>query len=252
MSEFNTETIAEITEKLRAASENSTKLYDAGVEFGSTSEYDLFWDTFQNNGSRGAYDFAFAEASSGTLWQVGTTYRPKYPIKPTAAMNMYYATRLPYEALKEVDFSQCTNFYSTFAYAATPHLGVIDARRATRMNLAFAHTNTLTAIDKFIVAETTPFVNAFVGCKNLTNIVVEGTIAQNGLDMSSCTKLSQGSIETIIWCLSDTTQGLKITLSKAAVDKAYETSEGANDGSDSSIWFDDKLGYRPNWTIALV
>lgn len=223
---------------------------DDVYEAGKKSEYDLFWDTYQQNGTRVAYDNAFAEATSGMMWQAGTTYRPKYPIVPTRAENMYYATRLPYEALKEVDFSNCTSFRSTFAYASTPHLGVIDARKATVMNSCCGWSGALTTIDKLIVAETTPYYACFGSCKNLTNITFEGTIAQNGLDFKDCKNLSRESIESVIECLSESATGLTVTFSKASVDKAFETSGGANDGETSDEWA-VLVATKPNWTITL-
>lgn len=46
---------------------------------GKKSEYDTFWDSFQNNGKRTYYSFAFAEDFNYSFWSKGFT--PKYPIK---------------------------------------------------------------------------------------------------------------------------------------------------------------------------
>ena len=46
------------------------------------------------------------------------------------------------------------------------------------------------------------------------------------------------------------TSALTATFNKAAVNKAYEKSEGANDGSTSYLWR-DRLNTRPNWTVEL-
>ena len=51
--------------------------------------------------------------------------------------------------------------------------------------------------------------------------------------------------------LTDTASGKTITFSKTAVNKAFETSAGANDGSTSAEWL-ALVGTKPNWTISLA
>ena len=256
MSVIDEQKIAEVTEKLARASENSTQLYDAGVSAGKKSEYDLFWDTYQNDGKRRYYERAFEDTTNGgRRWIYDATYRPKHPMKPLNAQNMYSYCRLPYSAIAEVDFSECTDFYSTFAYFAISdedrRFPAIDMRMATRTQAVFAWSTGIKKIEEISVSEATPYQLMFNGTSNLEEIRFKGTIAQNGLDFKSCTKLSKESIEDVIEHLSDSTGGLTVTFSKVAVDKAYEKSEGANDGSDCSVWLDDKNDYKPNWTIAL-
>lgn len=64
-------------------------------------------------------------------------------------------------------------------------------------------------------------------------------------------KLSKPSITSIINCLSTTTSGLTVTLSKTAVNNAFETSEGVADGSTSQEWL-NLVATKTNWTISLV
>ena len=256
MSVIDEQKIAEVTEKLARASENSTQLYDAGVSAGKKSEYDTFWDTYQNYGKRRYYERAFEDTTNGgRRWIFGSTYRPKYSMKPVSAVSMYSYCRLPYSAIAEVDFSECTDFYSTFSYFIINdedrRFPAIDIRMATRTQAVFAWSTGIKEIEEIWVSESTPYQQMFNGTSNLEKIRFKGTIAQNGLDFKSCTKLSKESIEDVIEHLSDSTGGLTVTFSKVAVDKAYETSEGANDGSNSPTWLDDKLSYRPNWTIIL-
>jgi len=262
---FNATTVGEVTEKLRKASENTPKVYNAGFsagvqsgeesgyaagfEEGKKAEYDSFWDIFQQNGTRVRYERVFAETGSGMLWRVGTTYRPKYPIVPTRADEMYDATRLPYDALKEVDFSNCTSFRQTFAYASTPRLGVIDARKATNFHDTFAWSSAITTIDKLIFAETTPIINAFTKCTKLANIVVEGTIGVT-VDFKDC-PLTKDSITSVVNALSSSASGKTATFNKAAVNSAFETSEGANDGEASAEWT-ALLSTKTNWTFTLL
>ena len=253
MSNFSAETVAEITEKLRAASENSTRMHEAGLAAGAKSEYDAFWDTFQNYGNKTHYDFTFAESGVGNpCWNDGTTFRPKYSIAPRSAVSMFHATRLPYEAIKLVDFAECTDFYNTFQYSAPTRLPTIDMSKGTRVAGVFSNMNRLEKIDEVIMSANTPCANIFTGCTALRDVKFSGKISQSGLDLSACTKLLKDSIESIFNCLDYYAVGKSIVFSKVAVDKAYETSEGANDGSDSSLWCDDRVDNYSNWTIVLV
>jgi hypothetical protein len=64
-------------EKLVKVAENREKLYDGGVETGKKAEYDRFWDSYQENGQRWHYSYAFA----GAAWNDDNMI-PKYePIR---------------------------------------------------------------------------------------------------------------------------------------------------------------------------
>jgi hypothetical protein len=67
-----------------------------------------------------------------------------------------------------------------------------------------------------------------------------GTVSVSGLNLQWSTKLSKASITSIINCLSSTTSGLSITLSKTAVDNAFTAEEWAA-----------LENTKHNWTIAL-
>ena len=243
-----------IAEKLTQIAENEQKVYDAGIEEGKKSEYDLFWDTFQSNGNRRYYEYAFADdTNGGRKWISGKTYRPKYPMKPLAASYMFRRSGLGYEDIAKIDFSECKNFdYAFYRYGGSQIFPPIDLRSATSLSNVFNDSTSIKEMEKIKVSENTPYNNTFSGCTGLREVRFEGTIGQNGLNFKDSTLLSRNSIETIIEALSTTASGKTLTLSKAAVDKAYETSEGANDGSNSPTWLDDKLAYRPNWTISLA
>lgn len=248
MSNFSAETVAKITEKLKEASENSVKLYEAG----KVSEYDLFWDVFQKKGSRSDYSNVFSEGGNDSGWYYGTTFRPKYPIKPTQATAMFAYSRLPYEAIAAVDFSTCQDFMQTFMYYMGAILPPLDMRVATRTNNMFGWSTKLEKIEELWVTGNTPYNNIFNSTSNLKEVRFKGKIAQSGLDFKGCPMLSKDSIESVFECLDNSVTGKSITFSKAAVDKAYETSEGANDGSDSTLWNDDRVDSYSNWTFVLA
>ncbi len=166
-------------------------------------------------------------------------------------MNMFHVTRLPYEAIAEVDFSKCTDFYCTFQYATIAHLPSIDMRAATRTNNAFSYMGALEIIDELKVSETTPYTSIFGSCAKLREVRFSGVIAQNGLNFKDCKNLSRASIESVIEHLSDSTSGLTVTFWRDAINKAFESGEGDNDGDQTSEW-GELCNSKKNWTIALV
>ena len=87
-------------------------------------------------------------------------------------------------------------------------------------------------------------------CAKLTTIIIEdGEICLNWLFPNS--PLSKESITTIINHLSDNTTGLTAGFKKSAVDKAFETSDGALDGEMSDEWL-RLISTKTNWTISLL
>lgn len=101
--------------------------------------------------------------------------------------------------------------------------------------------------------QNTRFENVFVNCNELEELVIyEGSVlGQSGFNIRWSKKLNKKSIEGIFTVPSTETSGLSITLSKTAVNKAFETSEGLNDGSTSSEWL-NLIATRTNWTINLL
>ena len=199
--------------------------YQKGYEAGVKAEYDKFWDAFQYNGNRKNYSYAFYQS----YWN-DTTYNPKYAINGT-------------------------NLQFCFRYAGITDTKVdIDLRNTTTENGVsgiFSNASKLKTIRKLIVDEATPFAtNIFSECEALEDLTIEGIIGQNNFKVSASTKLSRDSIVSIINALSATTSGLTVTLSNTAVNNAFETTEGAADGSSSAEWT-ALAATKSNWTITL-
>lgn len=229
--------------------EKQTEVFEAGKK----AQYDIFWDTYQNEGKGGNYDFAFA----GQGWTT-VTFKPTKDIKPARAQYIFSQTAIKGDlvALCEklgivIDFSNCKLFNSFTSNArGITRFGVIDVSKATD-TFTFINCVALITIDKLIVSATTKYSSAaFEGDTNLENLIVEGEIAQNNFNTRYCTKLSKASIESVINCLSTDTTGLIVTFSQASVDKAFETSEGAADGSTSAEWLALKAT-KSNWQVDL-
>lgn len=211
--------------------------YGRGVAEGVKSGYDQFWNEYQENG---AQNVSYAGAFSGSRWN-DITFTPKYDIVPNNAQNMFWSSRITdLVALLEkqgviFDTSNVGNNGQMFAYSRVTRIGVLDFKNKY-LSGTFGNTSYLHTIEKLIVNHETTFGSAFSGATALENIAFEGVIAQSGLNFQHSTKLSRASIESIIAALSTTASGKSITLSKTAVNAAFETSAGAADGSTSDVW----------------
>ena len=120
-----------IAEKLTAIAENEHRVFEAGKK----SEYDTFWDAFQQNGNRVRYDMENGNNFSYQGWDF-TNFYPKYDIKPTRAMQLFYnwseerhqgdlAQRLE-DCGVVLDTSQCISMYAAFQYCRCSRIPPID------------------------------------------------------------------------------------------------------------------------------
>ena len=92
--------------------------------------------------------------------------------------------------------------------------------------------------------------SAFTNCVNLENLTLEGTLSISGLDLHWSGKLSKTSVISVINALSETAADKAVTFSKTAVNTAFETSAGAEDGAESEEWL-NLISQKSNWTITL-
>jgi hypothetical protein len=232
-----------------------TEGHTQGVEEGMIAEQMNFWAAYTNIGKRDVCDYMFA----GAGWN-NNTFKPKFGLKPTRAQYMFSMTGITGDLVAlckaqgiTLDFSNCTLFSNIFTNASgITRIGVIDARKQIDKAFMFIYMRSLETFDKYIVSETTQFHNnSFEAVTKLENITFEGVIAKNGLNFQWSPLLTIESLKSIINCLSATTTGLSVTLSLTAVKKAFETSEGANDGNTSEEWL-NLIATKPNWTINLL
>jgi hypothetical protein len=228
--------------------------YDKGYAAGQQAEWNAFWDVYQLNGTRTSYENAFPG-----YWDA-SIFKPKYNI--TATESIYMGFR--YNAFNgdlaahlnslgvTLTTTGCANFQYAFYGAKFTRIGEIDISSALYMQSTFAACTALKTIDKLISsANTTYDASTFTSCTALENVTFQGVIGKDKFNMSHCSKLTKASLASIINALSTSTSGLTVTLSQAAVNKAFETAPNANDGSTSAEWLTLK-GTRSNWTIALT
>lgn len=228
--------------------ELATSLY--GGDTGYRGYYDEFWDAYQDYGNRKDYAGGF----SGRGWNA-TTFKPKYDIiVSSSARYMFYgAGRVDFSKVDvKIDFSKCTDFTSTFMSGVKYidiDIDVSGREKEIDLNSTFSY-HTVTRIKKLIVDEKVKYSNTFIEAADLVELYVEGTIGNN-INIRWSTKLNRASIESVINSLSPNTSGLTVTLSKTAVNNAFETSEGVADGSSSAEWL-TLVATKPNWTISLA
>lgn len=256
-----------IAEKLQTIADNEKKVYDSGYDAGYNAgggaeveaayqqgiadgkqeEYDRFWDVFQANGERTDYSYCFYRNNFDN-----TTFKPKYDLIPSMAGSMFRQSvitdlkQLLLNAGVVLDTSRCTAFTQAFQSSKITHIPDIDARMATNTSYMVSSECKVVTIDKLLVSETTPLSTTFVGANNLKNVVFEGTIGQN-VDLH-WSPLTKESIESAMTALSDTASGMTASFGTAAVNTAFETSQGASDGSTSEEWL-ALVAAKPNWTI---
>lgn len=233
-----------------------------GAETGKQETENTFWQAITQNGSRASGDSMFRG------WAVTEdVMKPPSTIKfrGISRYAFYEATvsePIDIQAIEEelgypvFDTSEAIrlDYFNNPGIFST--LGTIDISGCTTASALYwmfattAATNYLTSIKKLIVAAGTYFTSSlmFRNCSNLKHCVFDGTIGTTGLDMSPCTSLDKESLTSIVNCLSAGTSGLAVTVSKAAVNKAFETSSGANNGSTSAEWTALKAT-KSNWTI---
>ncbi len=197
-----------------------------GYNEGYQAYYDFFWDGMLNNGNPANYVGRFRR------WTNTSIYEPNHNIVHStsaaqSAQNTFYEAFFTDLKVDNV-FSDVSNL-NYFCYGCSY---LVNARTMH-------------------VTEKTSYSTPFGGCSKLEEIRFNGTIGKNGLSFKDSTKLSKDSIESVINALSSTTSGLTVTFSKTSVNKAFETSSGANDGSTSTEWT-TLVASKSNWTISLA
>lgn len=214
-----------IEERLNIIAENVPKVYANGVEDGKIAERKAFWGGFQNNGNPTSYSYAFRTAR----W-TDSIYNPEHDIVLSNAGDLGNAFNgsVITDTKKPIIFLSGGNASNAF-YNAT----------------AMKTIRPITVVEGVVFGDT-----CFYRCVSLENISFNGTL-DSSINLQWSTKLNRNSIMSVINALSTTTSGLTVTLSKTAVNKAFETTEGANDGSTSAEWL-ALVGTKSNWTIALA
>ena len=223
-----------IGEKLTTIAENEQKVFDAGKQ----AEYDAFWNTVQLNGNRTSYLYGFA----GSTWKEAN-FKPKYDMYVTNANYMFAYSAIKgdlVEYLEELgivlDFSKNGGYNNTFQQTDFTRIGVVEfaINPTSPLTGTFMNSELLETIELLKIADSgqQTFGSTFNGCTALKHIKVTGKIG-TAFDIHY-SPLDKESILSIANAVLDKAFTIKFNLD--AVNKAFETSEGANDGSTSTEW----------------
>lgn len=246
--------------KIYGWSEGKQEGYNEGLEYGigqgKQAAYDAFWDSAELNPDNGTvtYNYTFA----GKLWN-DFTFKPKYNIVGVGNIEGTFKNSFitDLKAIlerenKTMDFSGNNYITDLFRASTVTHLPAIKFTSALNLQHIFNGCTKLHTIDELDIGKKITYIyQTFNGCSALENIIFKGELKCNGMVLTSSTKLSKASIESLINILSTSTSGLTVTLSSTSVKKAFETSSGANDGNTSDEW-KNLIATKSNWTIALA
>ena len=197
-----------------------------GIARGEKKERDRFWDTYQQNGTRTDYEYAF----SGDGW-TDELFKPKYPFLNVRSPYMMFmcARRLTY--IPAIEFSPYASYGTMFRGCKS--LVTIEKLKFTW---------TLKIVEDYNLRIGS---DSFRDCLELQNLTIEGTLLRGGLDLQWSTKLSRDSIISIITALDGDVSNQTITLSLTSVDNAFD---GGSTGYD---WL-NLIATKSNWTISLA
>lgn len=226
-----------IADKLTTIAENEQKVYDKGVEDGKKSERDAFWDRYQNNGKRTAYNYAFANIG----WN-DKTFTPKYDLICYSASHMFNSSEITDLAgiLAErgltLDVARSTWATQMFMSSKITHIPPIDIRKmesAESYGYMF-YSQSIKTIDKLITADNIAYATTLFGIAySLKNLTIEGVIGKSlSISASPLTVESAKSVINALKNYAGTDKELtyKLTL-KSTVWTALNNAEAPPNGA---------------------
>ena len=234
---------------------------DDVYEQGKTDENKVWWDIITVNGTRTFLEYMFRNWDCEYI-------RPPYKLTAKIAPNitqsraMHVFSHNPSLLCVEkeyFDFSECTtsdtssNVGLYYTFSRCPKLKYIEdiGLPAGYLYNTYASCSSLEKIEMIRMNKSTGNYQAFSGCNSLVYVRFEGEIGKSITFSSS--PLDKDSITDIInhLCADTDVTGQTLTLNLDAVKKAFETSEGANNGNASKEWADLKAT-KTNWTISAI
>lgn len=220
------------------------------------ADYNAFWDSFQKNGERAFYQFAFADSEYSVFWSKG--FDPKYTIRlqpQVGSQEMFngfgYAGTMPIDF---VNFMQEHNitFYctvhtelpspdyiplntNTFYKTKITHLPKLYVY--TSASYSLAENPSLVTIDELRFRKNVQYTYyMFNNDSSLANVVFTG-IVNAALNLTSSTKLTHDSLISLINALNDLSGTSKKTLSLGSTNLAKLTDE------------EKAIATAKNWTL---
>ncbi len=186
--------------------------------YGIQTEYDRFWDSFQDYGNRQNYSYGFA----GHGW-TNDTFKPKYSLSDAIINDHLYMFNN--SRISEIDCDLNVSYNPSVSYLFA---GNINLKKVKSVMLHASATGGDSCFRGTIALEDVTFKNA-IPC---------------AFDFHWSTKLSKATILNIFEHLSSTVTGQTLTLSKTAVTNAF--------GSTTATEWTNLVATKTNWTISLV
>lgn len=181
---------------------------DAVFEAGKKAERIEMWSAVQNGGLRENYPQCFASAFNERNFYPAFDFNVKnglYMFR-SFAFNGDLDQRLK-DCGVVLNTENISNANGLFNYASSvtklPHLVLTSP---ITLSLAFQSMIELKSLEVTFGRETS-YSDTFHTCKALENLLVHGTIGQNGFKVSDSTKLTHDSLMSIINCLEAKTSG---------------------------------------------
>ena len=255
--------------------------YSKGFESGKQEEYKNFWSPISN---QTYFAYAFGSIFNFNNFKPPSTIIPKsqeackvceHNINGTCdkyggslpaekniavAQGMFQGSRIR-RALtsQDVDWLCVPNMDYAFASSNVTEVTGINAKNCKSMKHLFWWCSGLKKVEFTGYGRVTDWTKAFYRCLALEHIRFFTEYDESGkrtesirasIDFGDCSKLTFNSIASIFGALSDDVSNCTVTLSLAAVDKAFERVEGANDGSTTYGWLNVSTK-KTNWKVVL-
>lgn len=196
-----------LADKLVTVAENIPKVYQSG----KNAEWNTFWDSYQNSGTRTNYEYAFYN----NCWD-DNNFKPKYNIVPVYGANLFRACAITdlkgilekNEVVLDLSKLSSTSTGHLFRLSSITRLPEINLTTPTALSYTFRDATKLVSIDKLILKSdgSQTFTETFVGASALEEIRIEGSVG-NSISFASCAKLTKESLLSIINALKTYTSG---------------------------------------------
>lgn len=265
----------------KAVEKAHTAGYEKGYKTGETAEYNSFWDNAFQNGKREYFAYAFGSIFNDDNFKPNRKIIPKSTVacatceyynngacskygtaaaqlNKAAAQGMFQGSRMTNLDSELIDWVCVPEMVSVFSSSAIREIIGINAKNCTIMIDAFKWCKAR-KIEFKNYSKVKNWSNAFYRCTSLEDVSFAENCDDSGnrtefiianIDFGDCTKLNKASITSVMNALSGNVYNRTVTLSLEAVNKAFESAAGANDGSTTYSWLKVSRN-NPYWKVAL-
>lgn len=259
--------------------------YSKGFESGKQEEYNNFWNSALSNGEQEYFAYAFGSVFNKNNFKPNHKMIPKSKIACKNCVNNKGDTCAKYGSFPTIDNNNAVaegmfqgsrivskidasmvDWYcvpcmlQTFMSSQITEITGLNPTNCTNMTRAFKWAGSLKKIQFLGYGKVAYWKDAFYSCEALKDVILEPVLDEFGnrvefiigsINFGDCINLTRESIESILAALSDDVAGKTITFSLSAVNKAFESTNGANDGSTNSGWL--KISTKnQNWRVILI